>query len=238
MLVTDPNQVSPRRKGAPTSRLRTPGSADLSLTLVTKDCGERHVLESTIARKFQTAYGAKLSHFLPYLVRLNVSGEVGAVAGIRPGSSGELFLEQYLDRPVEQAIAAKFHMPIDRTQVVEIGNLASNVPGLACALFASLACALSQSGFRWVAFTATPQVEAMLEKLGFASKAICQADPARLAGDSADWGNYYVSRPRVIVGDAHAAERCVIASPELSAALRNVQQPIAQLALALRRSIA
>ncbi len=138
---------------------------------------DRQAVEQTIMRKFERAYGAHLTHFLPELMRLDVSGELGAVAGIRAASSETLFLEQYLDRPVEQAVASAFMTPVDRDAVVEIGNLAANVPGLAYSLFAALATTLSAAGYRWVVCTATPQVAAMLARMGFSAQAICPADP-------------------------------------------------------------
>lgn len=236
--MTATNRISPRRKDAPSSCRPSPQDTHLSLAIISAGSTGRSELEAAIAQKFERIYGARLSHFLPQLMRVEVSGKVGAVVGICPASNNELFLERYLDRPVEQAIAAQFGTPIDRMQVVEIGNLASDIPGLACSLFAVLACVLSLSGFRWVACTATPQVERMLGKLGLASMSVCPANPEQLAGGSVDWGDYYASQPRVIVGDAHEAARRVTANPEFAAMLRGLQFPIEQMVTELRSAVA
>jgi hypothetical protein len=206
----------------------------ISFALVPQESTGRQELESSITHKFERAYGAHLTHFLPSLLRLGVSGEIGAVVGIRSARDGQLFLEQYLDLPVEQAIARAFQTPIDRDQVIEIGNLAANVPGFACTLFAVLATVLNKAGFRWVACTATPQVAAMLGRMGFSTKTVCSADPERLDDDSADWGDYYASRPRVIVGDVREAAARVAGDHELSALVSKFRQPIVQMAASIK----
>jgi hypothetical protein len=208
----------------------------LGLAVVSEQAPERRQLEAAIADKFHTAYGAQLSNFLPQLMRLSVAGELGAIVGIRPASSGELFLEQYLDIPVQQAVAAQFRTPVDRDQIVEIGNLAATIPGLAYSLFAILATVLDRAGYRWVACTATPQVAAMLARMQFSSKTISGADPARLAAGCADWGKYYASRPQVIVGDTREAARTVAGNRDMAVLLHQLEGPISHMAKSLKRA--
>jgi hypothetical protein len=196
----------------------------------------RRELELNITQKFKDAFGAELSQFLPHLMRLNASDELGAVVGIRPAHSNQLFLEQYLDRRVEQAIAAAYRVPVDRSQVVEIGNLASRIPGLAQSLFVALANVLHEAGCRWVACTVTPQVAAMLQHLGFASRTICDADPDRLQADSGTWGDYYSMRPQVICGDIRAAAAIASRNSDAAMMLRQYAKPIQDIAAVLRQS--
>lgn len=185
------------------------GVGNLSFDLVSEQSSGRLAVEQGITRKFERIYGAQLSHFLPRLLRLSVADELGAVAGIRPAMGGDLFLEQYLEQPVQQAVARAFGTPVDRAQIVEIGNLAASVPGLAYSLFAVLATVLSRAGYRWVACTATPQVESMLSRMNFSSQKLCNADPSRLQEGAADWGDYYACKPRVIAGDVRLAATAV-----------------------------
>jgi len=213
-----------------------PAAQNLSLALVGQASPERSAVEIGIMQKFERTYGAHLTHFLPDLLRLSVSDNLGAVVGIRAADGNSLFLEQYLDQPVEQAVASAFMTPVDRNQIVEIGNLAANLPGLACSLFAILAEVLSQAGYRWVACTATPQVESMLAKMNFPARTICSADPSRLEADSADWGDYYASQPRVIAGDVQLAAAQVASNREVAALIRHYRRPIPQMAASLRRT--
>lgn len=233
------SNISPRSK--PRTALRkarvvAPADQRMSFGLVQEQSPERQELESSIKCKFESVYSAQLTHFLPHLLNLKVAEELGAVAGIRLASAGALFLEQYLDSPVEQSIAGAFRTPVDRNQIVEIGNLAANIPGLAYPLFAILATVLSQAGYRWVACTATPQVASMLAKMAFSSQTICGADPTRLAEGSADWGDYYASRPQVIVGDVRNAAAQVSGDRELALLVRQFARPIARMAASLRKA--
>lgn len=195
---------------------------------------ERERIEARIADKFARQYGARIRHFLPYLVDLSIAGELGAVAGLRPARNRALFLEQYLDAPVEQAVSRVYRMPVDREQVVEIGNLVSAAPGAASLLFGMLPALLARSGLRWVVCTATPQVRSMLRKLGFATRTICSADPGVLGDGRHDWGSYYDSRPQVIVGDAREALARTADNRPLRSLIEQQDTPIERAASALR----
>ncbi len=209
------------------------GAQGLSLALVGEESPNRRAVELSIMQKFERSYGAHLEHFLPDLIALEVSGELGAVVGMRSAQGNDLFLEQYLDRPVEQAVAGAFMMPVDRDSIVEIGNLAATVPGLAYSLFAVLATVLSRAGYRWVACTATPQVASMLARMNFSAATICQADESSLEPGSIEWGNYYSSRPQVMAGDVNLAAEQVLDNPAVAGLIRRYHHPIMQMAASL-----
>lgn len=207
---------------------------EISIAVITAQSTERQALETSIRRKFKRSYGAQLTHFLPSLVRLHRNGQLGAVIGLRAASGSALFLEQYTARRIEQFIAGAHQTPVDRDQVVEIGNLAAIVPGLAYTLFAVLATLLDKAGFRWVACTATPQVEAMLARMQFSSRTICSANPTRLKGGSSSWGEYYASRPNVIVGSIRDAAAAVENNPDTAVLVSELAGPISKISSSLR----
>ncbi len=208
----------------------------LSVALIGEESPNRRAVELNIMQKFERSYGAHLEHFLPDLMGLEVSGELGAVVGMRSARGSDLFLEQYLDQPVEQAVAGAFMTPVDRDSIVEIGNLAANVPGLAYSLFAVLATVLSHAGYRWVACTATPQVASMLARMNFSAKTICRADESRLEPGSIDWGTYYAARPQVMVGDVNLAAEQVLDNPAIAGLIQRYHRPIMQMAASLGSS--
>jgi Thermostable hemolysin len=209
-----------------------PGSAAIQLEC--HDSDGRKPLESCIAARYANRYGARIGSFLPCLLSLTVAGEPRAVAGLRLARQSGLFLEHYLDGPVEQAISRVFHTPVDRGQVVEIGNLASAAPGAATMLFGILAAVLQQAGVRWVACTATPQVRALLDKLRFPSQTIGAADPGVLGDRAGDWGSYYDCRPVVIAGDAEVAATAAAGNRALTALTDGLAAPISRIAAELR----
>jgi hypothetical protein len=194
----------------------------------------RQRLETCIASKFDGQYGAKIQHFLPYLLSLNESTQLDAVVGIRLAAESQLFLEQYLDTRIEQAISSVVHTPVDRGQVVEIGNLAAAIPGAASILFAVLAIVLDRAGVRWVACTATPQVQVMFDRLNFPTHTLCAAEAAALGENVQEWGAYYDSLPQVTFGDTRVAAEAARANPEVRELERWLAGPIYQTAAALR----
>jgi hypothetical protein len=214
------------------SALRAP--SDLSVEVNQADEAGRQALETSIAHRFEQQYKARIQHFLPYLLSLKEAGELDAVVGIRLASGAELFLERYLDAPVEQAISHVVRGPIDRGQVVEIGNLAAAVPGTASLLFAVLAIVLDRAGVRWVTCTATPQVKGMLDRLQFPTHTICNAEAAAMGDQAVEWGEYYASRPQVIVGDTRVAATVVMENPLVANLVRDLDAHINQVANTLR----
>jgi hypothetical protein len=206
----------------------------LAVSLDTTHSDDRTDLEACIAQKFDQQYNAQVHHFLPHLLSLSESEELGAVVGLRLAGQSELFLERYLDRTAEQAVSRTVRAPIDRGQVVEIGNLAAAVAGTASLLFAVLATILHRAGIRWVVCTATPQVKTMLGNMRFPIRTICDANIAAMGDQADEWGNYYASRPQVIVGDTRHAAEAVRSSRLMSALIHKLDTPINRIAAALK----
>jgi hypothetical protein len=233
---TASNDFSPRDARI-LARVRTVAApAEPVISLHGPCATDREAIETRIADKFAQRYGAQIRHFLPYLVDLSVAGQIGAVAGLRPARDGALFLEQYFDGPVEQAVSRTYRTPVDREQIVEIGNLASDAPGAASLLFGMLPTLLARAGLRWVVCTATPQVRAMLDRLGFPTRTICRADPVVLGDGQRDWGSYYDSCPQVIVGDVNVALARIAASTTLRSLIGQQGTLLERAAATLRKT--
>lgn len=180
---------------------RAAPAAALRLEPVPASHPQRASFEQFIATRFARAYGARLSHFLPNL--LGVRGDAGqwrAAAGYAAALDGPLFLEQYLDRPVEEALTAALGRPAHRARIVEVGNLAAVSAGAARALIPLLARSLQRLGYRWVVFTATRELRNSFRRLGLQPLVLAPADPARVAGGGAAWGSYYQRDPQVMAG--------------------------------------
>jgi len=152
-----------------------------------------------IARVYRRAYGARLTAFMPRLLR--VSGDDGAfraLVGMRLAAEEKLFLGVYLDEPIEKAIEARIGEPVDRACILEIGNLAESRPGDARLGIIAATMYLYTLGFRWVVFTAVPQLLNAFKRLGIEPVEIVAADPNRLSEEQrVVWGSYYDERPMV-----------------------------------------
>ena len=167
----------------------------------TADSDERHYVESFIREVFARRFAARLDAFLPNLVHSrDTAGQINAAAGYRSADIEHLFLEQYLDRPIEQIICANYGEAIERSKIVEVGNLATSGGRSAISLVAGLIPHLMAQGFRWVVFTGNDAVRNLFQRLHLFPFAICTADAASLGDAKGVWGSYYDHHPIVMAG--------------------------------------
>jgi hypothetical protein len=159
----------------------------------------RGELERYVAEVYARAYGARLTHFQPLLVGLREpGGALQGVIGARPAREpGPLFLEAYLDQPVEALLSVRLGEPVARGDLVEVGNLASHRPGAGRLLLGTLAHLLAGLGTPVAVFTATRPLRATFHRLGVQPTELALADGTRLGGALEDWGRYYQTDPRV-----------------------------------------
>ena len=92
----------------------------------------RSVVESEIQRLYRRRYGAVLETFAPVLVaELTQAGTVECAAGFRFGHE-PLFLECYLDGPIEEILEHHLCSQFERSRIVEVCHLAG--AGTGCSL--------------------------------------------------------------------------------------------------------
>ena len=175
---------------------------DLFLDLYEPHTQARPLVENFIHRVFARAYGADLQHFLPRLMALHGKDyRIEAALGLRSAGSGPLFLENYLDQPVEHAVSELHGATVERSRIMEVGNLASVHRGGLRQLIIALTSYLHGAGYEWVVFTAVPIVRKAFAAMELNLQPLAAADPARLSDDElACWGRYYDSGPLVVAG--------------------------------------
>ncbi|HET9405174.1 MAG TPA: thermostable hemolysin, partial [Burkholderiales bacterium] len=171
---------------------------------------ERPQVESFIRRGFERAYGARLTRLMPTLMALRCGAETAAACGLRPAAAEQLFLEAYLDRPVETALSRAAGMQLDRADIVEVGNLVIARAGCARRLIFHLTTHLHAAGPAWVVFTAVPALRNSFRRLGIPLVTLGAADGNRLpAAARAEWGSYYEQAPIVTAVSVTAAFHAV-----------------------------
>lgn len=177
-------------------------TGQLNLDLYDPDSDSRQHVENFIRQVFVRAYDADLSHYLPRLMALHdKEHKTVAALGMREASSGGLFLECYLDAPVEEVISQHLSINVARHQIVEVGNLASIHRGGLRQLIIALTSYLSGAGTEWVVFTAVPAVSKAFAAMGLNLHSLAVADKSRLnEAEQASWGRYYESDPIVVAG--------------------------------------
>lgn len=162
---------------------------------------QRAELEAFVARAFERRHDARVQSFMPTLLSFrDASGRLRGVIGLRGAASQSLYLEQYLDQPVEQTIAAATGRLVERRHVVEVGNLAGINCRAAMRMVAALPAWLLAQEYRWIVFTATSAVRGILQGFRAPLVELARADAARVAGGPDRWGRYYETDPRVLAG--------------------------------------
>lgn len=134
------------------------------------------------------------------LVLADRPGVLEGVAGIRLAGAGALYLERYLDEPVEHRIERCTGERAGRTAIVELGNFACRDSRVAALFISLLPAYLLESGLSWIAFTATLSVRRILQGLGARTFDLGPAHGACAADGADDWGRYYTQQPRVLAG--------------------------------------
>jgi len=166
----------------------------------------RAQVEAFIQGIYRERYGADVRHFSPTLVSLhNEQGDIVSAAGFRAASQEPLFLERYLDAPVQTRLAKLGYAAPMRTQIVEVGQLASNKAGSGKSLILQLAPILAAQGFQWVVSTLTEELRHLFLRLGIAPLALGMADPDLLGEAASGWGSYYEHHPVVLAGQLDLA---------------------------------
>ncbi len=162
---------------------------------------ERGAVERFIGEVYAQRYGANVPSWAPELVSVVADGRIVAAAGWRP-THGPLYLERYLDAPIERLIRDRLGRPGPvRERIVEVGHLSATQAGQGVRLMARLGAYLSSLGYGWVASTATPGVRATFERLGVEVVELGQATAQAAGPHAAAWGNYYERGASVIAGE-------------------------------------
>ena len=186
----------PQPKRTMFDKLATP----VLLTHTTAGSAQRPTAEAFVRDVFAEHYQASVSSFAPTLTLFEQDEQLIAAAGWRSAGDEPLFLERYLDAPIEHSVAQLAGQNVARDRIVEVGNLATTRQGSSVHVIFLLAEHFHRSGFEWVVFTATRELVRIFTRLGLPLLALAPADPSRLGDEAAAWGSYYDTKPIVVAG--------------------------------------
>ncbi len=156
-----------------------------------------------IRETYARAYGARIDSFMPKIMYVtDAQGQYRAVMGFRLAGQEALFLEQYLDDPIEDVISRYLGRPVKRSEIVEVGNLAEAEPGGARMALIGGTAYLWSLGCRWLVFTGVSRMRNSFRRLGLDIWELMAADERMLPPEEvAKWGTYYDGNPVVCFGD-------------------------------------
>lgn len=180
---------------SPSSRISLVSLFDIEID----DSLEVQMFIQDVYRKY---YKAEIDVTYPTLMTiLDGNHAMLAAVGFRFANDNALFLEQYLDDKIEDVLSAKYQKRITRSQIVEVGSLASIGGGMSKFLFIALAAYLRKMGGLYVVMVGTSKLRKSFGKLRLKPVKLCDAHKDRLIDKSKNWGSYYDSGPQVLAGD-------------------------------------
>ena len=199
---TGSTSITASRSGNRLRIVRHPVTMPSRIELQDVNDAGRRALEEFIHATFKRAYGANIQHFLPRLMSLkDHRDDLIAAVGFHAAKNNSLFLEQYLDNPIENVISEKLGRHVQRHKIMEVGNLAVATAGGARGLIIALTSYLKGAGFDWVVFTAVPSLVNSFQKMGLEIIPLTEAKKERLINGRDQWGSYYDANPMVVAGD-------------------------------------
>lgn len=166
----------------------------------------RDAVESFIKSIYRKSYSADIAVTYPTLMSVrDEKGDILAAAGFRCAHEEPLFLEQYTGSPIEDVMSTLYGHTTLRTDIAEIGNLASRGSGASIFLFAAIASYLLNLGISYATVTGTDQLHRRFESMGLNPHVICNAARDKLNCEQKSWGTYYDTQPRVLAGSLESS---------------------------------
>lgn len=188
-------------------------------TMVGRQSRDRRRLEQRIRAGYGRHFGAHVTSFMPQLACYRDADGSTGIIGVRRAADESLFLESYLNRPIEAVIGDRAGTSVSRHSIAEVGQLVVDdrqiAAQVAASLFRDLVPFLAGEGFDWVCFTGTCKVRAILRRTGFCGATVGIADANRLPPGRDHWGDYYDNEPVVVIGklDDPGGRWCRTAQP-------------------------
>lgn len=148
---------------------------------------------------YRCAFGANIEPVFDRYLELGIPPAT-LTLGFSTASDAPLFLEQYIDKPVQQVLAQRTRRPVDRRRIIELGHLVGDGDNQLRRLIPALACWTDQQAAHFVVIVLTDRIAQRLTELGVRLMHLADARAERVA-DHLRWGRYYLHRPAVYAVD-------------------------------------
>lgn len=185
--------------------LKLPGSGHCTTTchinVVSREKCPPSVID-LIRKRYRQAFSADIEVAYPEIAYVtDAAHNALAALGLRSAATEPLFLEQYLDSPIQDTLN------VSRVKITEIGNLVSSRRDVTPGLFITAALLLNRRGTEYAVATGNQLLEKRLRMLGMKPERLAPATMERLAECHENWGDYYQKQPQVLCGSVGNAAR-------------------------------
>lgn len=179
---------------------RMPNFSSISLFHGQND--EAMEVKLVISDVYHKYYKAEIMPDYPeFMAILDQHNQIICAVGFRSALNNDLFLEQYLDKPIEEYLSNIHQTTINRQEIVEIGSLASTQKDTAKFLFIALVAYLRKKNFKYPVLTGTKHLLRTFRYMGLSPIIIAEAKQEKLLDKTINWGSYYTCNPQIVTGD-------------------------------------
>nr|WP_284676574.1 thermostable hemolysin [Vibrio sinus] len=154
-----------------------------------------------IRTRYKHAFGAVLCSFMPTFLVMMKGQRIISICGFQSAKYKPLFSEQYLSNSANAILSGIYGETVDRSKLVEFGQLSLFTKGTSPLHFYMIAEFLVEQGYEWAIFTATDPLHALMSKLGLKLEVIDRADKSQIPNADKIWGSYYQTSPRIVAGN-------------------------------------
>jgi len=193
LSLTNMTQSSPNQAVAQVER-------HFTVRFSKSDSADRDEIERFIIDTLHHTYGADVKRFKPYLMSLrDHENKLIAVCGLHSAATEKLFLESFLDKPIESLLTAHTGTPVKRADIVEIDNFSVAEMCMSHHLVTAINDQLYFTAKQWAVLTATPILFEVFVKFGIQPEIIADADIRLLnPEDRRAWGSYFEQKPQIM----------------------------------------
>lgn len=171
------------------------------IEIIEKHDSRQNEAKAFIKNIYKAHFGAKIQIDMPRLVVCTENHNIIGAMGLRSAQNHSLYLEQYLDHPIETYLSPMMGSPVDRNTIVEIGHLCVAKHGMGKKIIGMFIQTLLECQYSWGVVSATKPLARVFDSMKIQTIELAKCDPKRLINNSNDWGNYYEFSPRVLAGN-------------------------------------
>ncbi len=164
------------------------------------DSADRAEIEQFIIKTFHHTFGADIRRFKPYLMSLrDLDHKLIGVCGLHSATKEKLFIEHFLEMPIEAVLSTHTGHTVNRTDIVEIDNFSIEDLEMSRYLVTAINDQLYFTAKQWAVLTATPALRDVFIDLGLCPEVLADADDGLLSSeDRKVWGNYFDQAPQIL----------------------------------------
>lgn len=181
----------------------------VNVDLFARGCPEYNKVEAFINKSFKKKYSTEAKFVPSILISLNYNKRIFEVLGMGLAESGPLFLEQYLQYPIEQEIGFFYKTAIKRESIAEMGTVISFCRSTKQLLLILLINYLYKTNREWLVLLSNSEIENTLKRMHFTTVPFSDESIKK----KEQWAGYLNDESRIMYGHIPSAMSILMQKP-------------------------